>query len=46
VATGSTVDGGLVREFDSRGESSGVGGVDIGSDIGGRFDGVVAGDVN
>lgn len=43
---GGTVDGSLVRELDSGGESSGVGGIHIRGDIGGGFDGVVASDIN
>lgn len=46
MATGSTVDGGLVRELNSRSESSGVRGVNVGGDISGRLDGVIAGDVD
>lgn len=42
----STVDGGLVREFDSRGESSGIGGVDVRGNVGRGFDWVIASDVD
>lgn len=41
-----TVDGSLVREFDSRGGNSGIGGIDIRGDVGGRLDGIVACDVD
>ena len=46
MARGGTVDGGLVRELNPGSESSCVGGVNIGGDIRGRFDGVIAGDVD
>ena len=46
MATSSTVYGGLVRELNSRGKSSGVGGVNIRSNISGRLVGIVAGDVD
>ena len=46
MATNSTVNCGLIRECNSGSESCGVGGVDIGGDVRGRLDGVVAGDVN
>jgi hypothetical protein len=46
VATGSTVDGGLVREFNPGCESSRVRGVNVGGNVRGRLDGVIAGDVN
>jgi hypothetical protein len=42
----STADGGLVREFDSRGEGSDIGGVDVRSNVGRWFDGVIASDVD
>ena len=43
---GNAISGGLVREVDSRSESSGVGGIDIGGGIRGRVDGVIAGDID
>jgi len=46
VTTGSAVDGGLVRELDSGCEGSCVGGVNVGGNTRGRFDGVIAGDVD
>ena len=46
MARGGTVDGGLVRELNPGSESSCVGSVNIGGDIRGRFDGVIAGDVD
>ena len=46
VTGGCTVDGGLVRELDSRGESGGVGGIDIRGDVGRGLDGVIAGDID
>lgn len=46
MATGGTVDCGLVRKLDSGSEGSGVGGVNIGGNIRGRRGGVIAGDVD
>ena len=46
AATGGSIDSGLVREFNSGSEGGGVGGVDIGCDVGGRLDRVITGDVN
>ena len=46
MGTDSTVDGSLVRERNSGSESCGIGVVDIGGDVRGRFDRVVAGDID
>lgn len=46
VVAGGPIDRGLIRKFDSRGGSGRVRGIDIGSDIVRRFNGVVAGDIN
>ena len=46
VATGSAVDGGLVRELNSGCEGSCVGGVNVRGNIRGGFHGVIAGDVD
>lgn len=46
MTAGGTVDGGLVRELDSGGESSGVGSIDVGGDICRGLDGVITGDID
>ena len=46
MGTDSTVDGSLVRERNSGSESCGIGVIDIGGDVRGRLDGVIAGDVD
>lgn len=46
MGTNSTVDGSLIREGNSGGEGCGIWVVDIGGDVRGRLDGVIAGDVD
>lgn len=43
---GDTVDGSLIRELDSGGKGGCVGGIDIRRDVGGRFSGVIASDID
>ena len=46
ATNGRTANGSLVGELDSWGESSGVGGINVRGDVGGRLDGVIACDID